>query len=79
MSSMSATGYILVCFFPVEFTSIVNCTCMYLSITAKIICIIGVLWAVGHNVLGIDGDVGGGTNGGSVMVYWLKCVGYQLC
>ena len=51
---------------------------MYMCITAKIICIIGVLWAVGHSVLGIDGD-GGGTNGGSVMVYWLKCVGYRLC
>ena len=52
---------------------------MYMCITAKIICIIGVLWTVGHSVLGIDGDVGGGTNGGSVMVYWLKCVGYRLC
>ena len=57
---MALKGYNTYCFvsFPLSLTLLQT---VRVCITAKIISI-GVLWAVGHGVLGIDG--GGGTNGG---------------
>ena len=63
-------AYKIYCFAPFELRNSSITAANSTSITAKIISVLGVLWVVGHGVVNIDGDVGGGTIGGGADVLW---------